>query len=317
MSANNGYRTLSELYSSFQALPNVTQEIIGTTYNGANIFAFHFGNRYGGHVMIEGCIHGLECLNSELLYQYALWLTGGSAEANRILQYNWTTIIPSFNVDNYLKNRKNAHIYSKVINGTTYSGGVDLNRNFQAGWVRGSEDPTVACSSTTGSQVPSCYNHQGPNALSEPEPNVMRAFISKYKPKWFVDMHTGEANSYLYYQCNPTDLLSVQTLMATLKVQFPEVIPQNVSGTNKSMCYNDARAITQNKSVLWEIHPTEDNLHNGPPASNIPTLTLPKFKRFAQLISADVEVTTPPPPPNILPIIVIAIGIVLGIYLLR
>jgi len=128
--------------------------VIGHSVEGRPIEAVHVGGK-GPVVLVVGCIHGNECA--------ALPVVRELERAQPAHEDLW--VIPEANPDGAAHGeRLNAH-------------GVDLNRNFPAGWRPGPRDGY----------------YPGPRALSEPESQAMLAFIRRIHPAitiWFHQPQT-------------------------------------------------------------------------------------------------------------------------------
>lgn len=274
------YRTLDEMITAFDQLKamypqDITSEIIGYSVQNKPIYAFKLGSISGGKVLFNACIHGVEVVNGELMYQYARWLVERrELEAARIMTRNQTIMVPIFNVDEYTIRRKNAH-------------NVDLNRNFEKGWCQqGSTDPTR-------------YDYKGTAALTEPESQQLHSFIQTEKPAWMIDMHSG--NPYIiYYEATDPNVSHIsavlqrfQQLWTTRGVQGQTYSLQGYgTGGRAADCAFNHGAF----SLLWEFHPEEVTLHPksglpnpDPPFSDIEPIWLPKFLAMAIAVSQDCE----------------------------
>lgn len=151
----NDIISFESVYSSL-----ISHEEIGRTVNNKPIYVFKIGNPNGGKVLIEATLHGSEYVNSEVMYWFIDWLLKDtSSDAVNMRTRNYVMVIPIVNIDNYKTARENAH-------------GVDLNRNFETGWISG-----------TG---------RGSSALSEPETMAIHNFVERVQPEWFLDLHSGD-----------------------------------------------------------------------------------------------------------------------------
>ena len=165
-------RSYVDLVEAFMDLASdypelVSYESIGLTDDEHEIMMFKIGNPIGDRIVFDGAIHGWENVGSEVLYLYARWLlTSGEPIAEDILGRSYTLLIPALNIDNYNDSRKN-------------SNGVDLNRNFAAGW------------DSSGSDNPSSEYYHGPSPVSEPESQALIRVLQNYRPKFYVNLHEG------------------------------------------------------------------------------------------------------------------------------
>ncbi|MES9601931.1 DUF2817 domain-containing protein [Actinomadura sp. NPDC000929] len=128
--------------------------LLGRSVQGRPIVAVELGNpRAARRVLVVGCLHGDE--QAGVPVAHALAARTGPTDTNL-----W--VVPTFNPDGMAsRTRGNAH-------------GVDLNRNFPAGWrpidSRGS------------------VNYSGPRPLSEPESRYAADLIRRIRPTigiWF------------------------------------------------------------------------------------------------------------------------------------
>lgn len=129
-------------------------EVIGRSVQGRPIRAVELGNaRSPVNVLVVGCIHGNECSGIRITRR----LTRGPRPRSFHL---W--VVHNLNPDGFARGtRQNAR-------------GVDLNRNYPAGWRRIGRrwDPT----------------YSGPYPLSEPESRIARRLILRIRPDitiWF------------------------------------------------------------------------------------------------------------------------------------
>jgi protein MpaA len=139
---------MASITATLLTLP--TALVIGHSVEGRPIEAVHVGGK-GPVVLVVGCIHGNECAALPVVAALA-----GSRPAHEDL---W--LISVANPDGTAHDtRLNAH-------------GVDLNRNFPAGWKPGPRDGY----------------YPGPRALSEPESRALLAFIRRVHPAITVWFH--------------------------------------------------------------------------------------------------------------------------------
>jgi protein MpaA len=139
---------MTSITATLLTLP--TAFVIGHSVDGRPIDAIHVGGN-GPVVLVVGCIHGNECA--------ALPVVRALARAHPRAEDLW--VIPEANPDGTARaGRLNAR-------------GVDLNRNFPAGWRPGPRDGY----------------YPGPRALSEPESRALLAFIERLQPAITVWFH--------------------------------------------------------------------------------------------------------------------------------
>jgi murein peptide amidase A len=128
--------------------------VIGHSVDGRAIHVVETGTRGEPRVLVVGCIHGNECAGMAVIR--ALRRRPPPAHADL-----W--LVPSLNPDGRAAGtRQNAR-------------GVDLNRNFAAGWsLHGSPGSTY---------------YSGPRPFSEPETQAARRLITAVRPKVTIWYH--------------------------------------------------------------------------------------------------------------------------------
>jgi len=297
----------AEIQAHFQALqaqfPNdITAEILGQSVNGQTIFAVKIGNPNGRKVLFDACIHGAEIINGELLCLYADWLLKRKEPtAINILNECLTILVPVVNPDGYVKaTRKNQNA-------------VDLNRNFQNGWCGGSDDPTA-------------WNYKGTAPLSEPETQALRAFMEREKPRWQVDLHTGEPfrlykqNGTVDYKNYLSATVAKYRQLCTARGLNPNEYTELFRGAFGGII--DDASLLGAYGFLWETHPTERTVYGSPtrvppqlpvPFEEVEPIWFPKFLPLAIAVS---EVEYIPPAMPVTPLILLPFIIVPLILLL-
>jgi len=176
--------------SLWDSHPTANYTSIGKTYAGNDIWLFMAGNSTGGRILLDGEMHGIEDKGSELLFLIAEWLLeSGDPEAIRILEWNHILFIPQLN-DQDKRGNANTEI-------SPY--GVDLNRNFENGWLLVS---------------PNTDTFGGTEPLSEPETQVLINAFLTYKPTFYINMHCG-AGPYAAYYRNSNITLTQKVIALT------------------------------------------------------------------------------------------------------
>jgi hypothetical protein len=250
------------------------------------MYLFKVGNINGGRVMFDASCHGNERAGSELLYLYAEWLLkSNTPEAKRILERNLTLLVPIVNVDGFPNHRKNMDFEPPRVDG------VDLNRNFDWNW-----DGTA----TTGGGVsddPTSYVYRGPYPLSEPECVVYKTLWDKYRPKHYLNGHTGGPRQIWYVRWpTPEDKEYVQqvyskyeALAESLGYPVYPVSEDGGTGNFNSTPYHQ-----------YHIYGWSNEFHEqvgaNPPYEQLPDL-LETWLPFFIILSQESEVPLPPPPP--------------------
>ena len=128
-------------------------EVLGESVRGRTIRAVVVGDRDAPRrILVVGCIHGNECAGAAV----ARRLTRRAPPAGVVI---W--IVAQLNPDGAARGtRQNAH-------------GVDLNRNFPAGWSASAVAP-------------------GPRPLSEPETRIARALVLRVRPDVTIWFHQAQ-----------------------------------------------------------------------------------------------------------------------------
>jgi hypothetical protein len=191
------FHTKEEKMTMWKALwdssSNTEYFTVGKHYDGSDILLFAAGNPNGGRVLWDGEMHGNEDKGSELLYMIADWLLlSNETQAASILENNYVMFIPQVNTQTV---RGNGDIADSPY-------GVDLNRNFAAGWTKSNVNDDI---------------YSGPNAISEPETKAMRNVFSAYQPTFYVNMHVG-AGPYAAYYAEGNVTLSQQVSTRTREI---------------------------------------------------------------------------------------------------
>jgi protein MpaA len=140
--------------------PVERRELLGYSVRGRPIHALQLGDPQSiRRVLIVGCIHGNECAGTAV----TRLLANGAIPADAEI---W--IVHHLNPDGFrLGVRQNAR-------------GVDLNRNFPAGWR------------LLGQRWDLTYS--GPKPLSEPESRIARRFILRVQPALTIWFHQPQTN---------------------------------------------------------------------------------------------------------------------------
>jgi murein peptide amidase A len=128
--------------------------VIGRSVDGRAIHAVETGTRGEPRILVVGCIHGNECAGMAVIRALRRRTPPRHADL-------W--LVPTLNPDGRAAGtRQNAH-------------GVDLNRNFAAGWTH------------HGSPWSTYYS--GPRPFSEPETRTARALVTAIRPKVTIVYH--------------------------------------------------------------------------------------------------------------------------------
>src|SRR6476469_5635355 len=128
--------------------------VIGHSVDGRTIHVVEAGTPGQPRILVVGCIHGNECAGMAVIR--ALRRRSPPKHADL-----W--LVPTLNPDGRAAGtRQNAH-------------GVDLNRNFAAGW--------------TQHGTPGSTYYSGPRPFSEPETQAARRLVTAIRPKVTIWYH--------------------------------------------------------------------------------------------------------------------------------
>lgn len=137
-----------------QRTPTLVRSTLGRSAEGRAIRLFSPRPVTEHPVLVVGCIHGDECAGTAVVRELA---------RRGLLVRGQIVAVPSLNPDGAeLGTRTNAR-------------GVDLNRNFGAGW--------------TPNGVPGDPEHSGAEPFSEPETRAAREFIRSVRPRLTIWFH--------------------------------------------------------------------------------------------------------------------------------
>lgn len=272
------YRDKAEYYTLFDQLTALNPSLmssqrIGYTVNGFTLKVYKIGNPNGGKVLIDGCIHGKSWAASELLWIYVNWLLAGSPEATRILERNYTLIVPCINVDVIWYGRPNANR-------------VDLNRNFETNWELGNPDPTA-------------YDYRGPAPLSEPETQAMRSLFERERPRIYLNHHTWGGDYWGGFGTPDQTAFnnSVNNLYQELAQQRGVTpYPYQSGGLGPGYATSDAAVFGGSNSFAIEVFKSgEYDVYSPPPLSELQTYWFNRVLAVYIAISQAVEIITPLP----------------------
>lgn len=167
--------------------PQITKRIsIGKSLEGRDIWAIKISDNAGIDEVYEPAVlfnsmhHAREVMSPEASLDIIETLVKGYGSDANITKWVDSTeiwVIPMFNVDG---NNKMWN-YDKWWRKNTRGGyGVDLNRNYPAGWNK--------CNGSSGAQDSQTY--RGTNPASEPETQAMMNFVAKIRPVFDISYHS-------------------------------------------------------------------------------------------------------------------------------
>ena len=166
---------------------SVTDEsktVIGTSVEGRNIVAYHYGTG-STELLFIGGIHGGYSWNTALVAYAAMDYF--DANINLLPENIKVTVIPVLNPDGLYKiTGKEGRfvktdiptVYEKTIPGRFNANRVDLNRNFDCEWQ---ESGTWQSTTVSG----------GKNAFSEPESAAVQSYVNSHTPTAVVAWYSA------------------------------------------------------------------------------------------------------------------------------
>ena len=148
--------------------------VIGYSFRGREIFAFHVGDNFGKQFIAIYAVHGREWITARLALKHV----------KKGLKSGGGWIVPLVNPDGAIRSQTKNPLWK------ANDRGVDINCNFDADWGCGRLNTR-----TRGSE-----NCIGDSPFSEPETSAVRNFTLKIKPYVTLSFHTkGEE---IYYEFN-------------------------------------------------------------------------------------------------------------------
>lgn len=290
------YHPKDTLIQMFKTLcdshPNLATYVsIGKSFQGRDIWLFRIGNPNGGRVGFDGSLHGWEDLGSECEFLYAQWLLeSGEAEALRVLNNNWTLIIPIINMDS--TERCNADTVNCNI-------GVDLNRNWKEGWT------ARTCANSQSAQ-----NYPGVTFQTEPEVLAVLSYFNTYKPKSHLNIHHGGGPWLGYYNLENATL--AKSIDARIRQLTPAQPPDTPAEIRSIVCPYELRTTGAGGTMYGDCHnagvmawileacgdvPSTDSgaayMHRYPTINAIQTLFFPGLRAIFLAMSEAFEVVKP------------------------
>ncbi len=146
--------------------------VIGRSFQGREIYAFHLGDPFGKQFIAVYAVHAREWITARLaLKEISIGTNGGG----------W--IIPLLNPDGAIISQTSSSLWK------ANARGVDLNCNFDADWGTGSSNTRVR-----GSE-----NCIGDFPVSEPETLALVRFTKRISPYVTLSFHTKGGEVYWEY----------------------------------------------------------------------------------------------------------------------
>jgi carboxypeptidase T len=179
--------------------PDITElRSIGKSLEGRDIWAIKISDNVRVDevepvVLVNAMHHAREVMTPEIttdMVEYLVANYGSNADVTKWVDSYEIWVVPMFNVDGNNKMWNEDSMWRKnVRNGH----GVDLNRNYPAGW-----NSCKGSSANTGAQ-----DYRGTAPASEPETQAMMNFVSEIKPVFDISYHSYSEIVIYPFGCKP------------------------------------------------------------------------------------------------------------------
>ena len=178
--------------------PQLTKLIsIGKSLEGRDIWAIKISDNANADELSEPAVlfnsmhHAREIMTPEVsidIIEYLLTNYNSDPKATQWINNTEIWVIPMFNVDGNNKMWNDDSWWRKNVRGGF---GVDLNRNYPAGWG--------SCNGSSGNRRSQTY--RGTSPASEPETQAMMGFIQKVRPVFDISYHSYSELVIYPYGC--------------------------------------------------------------------------------------------------------------------
>lgn len=213
---NISYEEMTHHLKVFSLMyPEFTELVtFGASVEGRPLYALRVGNGRK-EVLMDASIHAREHMTTNVLlemidqysYAYANGQSFNGYDVQKLLDSTSIWFVPMMNPDGVtlvqggLASAKNAAAIQRINGGSTNVArwkanirGVDLNRNFDGGWVQ--KETTVA---------PSFKNFKGYRVFSEPEALALQSFVKQRAFKSYISWHSSGQIIYWSHNQNATN----------------------------------------------------------------------------------------------------------------
>lgn len=179
--------------------PDITMvKSIGKTLEGRDILAIKISDNVNSHedepaVLVNAMHHAREVMTPEITTDMIDYLTseyGQNAEVTKWINGTEIWVIPMFNLDGNNKMWTENSMWRK---NTRDGHGVDINRNYPAGW-----NSCNGSSANTRAQ-----DYRGTAPASEPETQAMMNFVASIKPVFNISYHSYSEIVIYPFGCRP------------------------------------------------------------------------------------------------------------------
>ena len=188
--------------------PALSVKAEGPASDGRQLYTFNLGDSAKPTMYFGGSVHGWEWENAYGLMRLAELLAENprieGLDTNR-LHFKIMPIQNPWGHDHFT--RQNAR-------------GVDLNRNFDAGWEELPAPQDVV--------TPWDYNYKGARPASERETQIIQGIVDRYRPICVIDFHTADYVMLRAYRDDEPVVRAIQENIKTrLKDRFLAQAPYN------------------------------------------------------------------------------------------
>ncbi len=179
--------------------PDITEvKVIGKTIEGRDIHAIKISDNAKTAekepvFLVNAMHHAREVMTPEITTDMIEYLTTNYEKDAEVTKWVNTTeiwVIPMFNLDGNNKMWTEDSMWRK---NTRNGHGVDINRNYPAGWN--------SCNGSSAST--SAQDYRGTAPASEPETQAMMNFVASIKPVFNISYHSYSEIVIYPYGCRP------------------------------------------------------------------------------------------------------------------
>lgn len=179
--------------------PDITElKVIGKTLEGRDIYAIKISDNAKIDetepvMLVNAMHHAREVMTPEITTDMIDYLTsnyGKNDEVTAWVNNSEIWVIPMFNLDGNNKMWMEDSMWRK---NTRNGHGVDINRNYPAGWN--------SCNGSSARE--SAQDYRGTAPASEPETQAMMNFVASIKPVFNISYHSYSEIVIYPYGCRP------------------------------------------------------------------------------------------------------------------
>lgn len=179
--------------------PDITAvKSIGKTLEGRDILAIKISDNASEDeteptILVNGMHHAREVMTPEITTDMVDYLTsnyGQNSEVTKWVDETEIWVVPMFNLDGNNKMWTENSMWRK---NTRNGHGVDINRNYPAGWN--------SCNGS--SSYTSAQDYRGTAPASEPETQAMMNFVASIKPVFNISYHSYSEIVIYPFGCRP------------------------------------------------------------------------------------------------------------------